>query len=494
MNENLFLTLARGFADQPDKCCLKLPEGGQWSFRQLDTLSARMATVLLSRAATGDRVLMQVQKCPEAVALYLACLRAGLVLVPLNTAYTDSELDYFRQDAEPAIEIDDRSLQRLCLDSSRVDSYVDKHNDIGAAAAVGGSDLAAILYTSGTTGRSKGAMLSHENLCSNALTLHRLWGFEAEDVLLHALPIYHVHGLFVALNTALLNGSTILFHPRFDVAIVREGLAEATVMMGVPTFYTRILAEPAIDREACAGMRLFISGSAPLTEQTFAAFEDRTGHRILERYGMSETGMISSNPLRGERLAGSVGFALPEVEIRTCDDQGQTVPAGEVGVVEVRGPNVFSGYWRMPEKTASEFSEDGFFITGDLGRLDSDGRLWLVGREKDLIISGGLNVYPKEVELCLDSIDGVRETAVIGVPHPDFGEAVVAVCVMDGGLALVEAELQAAIADTLARFKQPKAYIQRADLPRNTMGKVQKNRLRDEYRDWFQARDAAAAK
>ncbi len=486
MSENLFLTLARGFADQPDKCCLKLPDGGQWSFQQLDTLSARMATVLLSQAAPGDRVLMQVQKCPEAVALYLACLRAGLVLVPLNTAYTAAELDYFRQDAEPAIEVDDRGLQRLCLDSTYVDV-------LESVAEVKGEDLAAILYTSGTTGRSKGAMLSHDNLRSNALALHRLWGFRADDVLLHALPIYHVHGLFVALNTALLNGSTVLFQPRFDVTSVRKGLARATVMMGVPTFYTRMLREPAIDRQACAGVRLFICGSAPLTEQTFAAFEARTGHRILERYGMSETGMISSNPLDGERLAGSVGFALPGVEVRICDDQGKPLTEGDVGVVEVRGPNVFSGYWRMPEKTAAEFRDDGFFITGDMGRLDSDGRLWLVGREKDLIITGGLNVYPKEVELCLDGIKGVQESAVIGVPHPDFGEAVVAVCVMADDQAMPETELEAAIADTLARFKQPKAYIQRADLPRNTMGKVQKNQLREDYRDWFQAGEAAAA-
>ncbi len=485
MSENLFLTLARGFADQPDKCCLQLPEGGQWSFQQLDTLSARMAAVLVSRAEPGDRVLMQVQKCPEAVALYLACLRAGLVLVPLNTAYTAAELDYFRQDAEPAIEVDDQSLQRLCLDSTYVDP-------LQVVAEVGGDDLAAILYTSGTTGRSKGAMLSHDNLRSNALTLHKLWGFQADDVLLHALPIYHVHGLFVALNTALLNGSTVLFYPRFDTATLREGLARATVMMGVPTFYTRMLEEPAINRDACAHMRLFICGSAPLTEATFAAFEARTGHRILERYGMSETGMISSNPLDGERLAGSVGFALPGVEVRICDEQGKHLAAGKVGVVEVRGPNVFNGYWRMPEKTAAEFRDDGFFVTGDLGRLDGSGRLWLVGREKDLIISGGLNVYPKEVELCLDSVDGVLETAVIGVPHPDFGEAVVAVCVMVEGRTLDDAGLEAAIADTLARFKQPKAYIQRADLPRNTMGKVQKNQLREDYRDCFQAARAAA--
>jgi malonyl-CoA/methylmalonyl-CoA synthetase len=487
MSETLYLTLARGFADHPDKCCLQLADGGAWSFRELDTLSARMATVLLDRAGAGERVLMQVEKCPEAVALYLACLRAGLVLLPLNTAYTDTELDYFREDAQPALEIDDAGLRRLCLECSRVAPLED-------TSEVSNDSLAAILYTSGTTGRCKGAMLSHDNLRSNALALHSLWGFEADDVLLHALPIYHVHGLFVALNTALMNGSTILFLPRFDVSLVLAQLPAATVMMGVPTFYSRLLESEAFNAESCIGMRLFISGSAPLNEQTFADFEARTGHRILERYGMSETGMLSSNPLQGERLAGSVGYALPDVELRVCDDQGQALPEGEVGVVEARGPNVFRGYWQMPEKTAAEFREDGFFITGDLGRLDADGRLWLVGREKDLIISGGLNVYPKEVELCLDAVEGVRESAVIGVPHADFGEAVVAVWVPAQGTAINEAQLEAALTGQLARFKQPKAYIQREDLPRNTMGKVQKNLLREQYRDWFVSADAAAAR
>ncbi len=485
MSENLYLTLARGFADQPDKCCLQLPDGSTWSFPELDTLSARMARVLLDRAQPGDRVLVQADKSPEAVALYLACLRAGLVLLPLNTAYTAAELDYFRKDAHPAVEIDDAGLRRLCLDSSRVAPLED-------VAGVDEDSLAAILYTSGTTGRSKGAMLSHGNLRSNAETLHQLWGFKPDDVLLHALPIYHVHGLFVALNTALMSGSTILFLPRFDVDTVLAQLPRATLMMGVPTFYSRMLEREDFDRQSVSDMRLFISGSAPLNEQTFAAFEARTGHRILERYGMSETGMLSSNPLDGERLAGSVGYALPGVELRVCNDHGEALPAGEVGVVEVRGPNVFRGYWQMPEKTAAEFREDGFFITGDLGRLDADGRLWLVGREKDLIISGGLNVYPKEVELCLDAVDGVRESAVIGVPHADFGEAVVAVWVAEADSTASEAQLETALAGQLARFKQPKAYIQRSDLPRNTMGKVQKNRLRDEYRDWFAPGDSVA--
>jgi malonyl-CoA/methylmalonyl-CoA synthetase len=329
-------------------------------------------------------------------------------------------------------------------------------------------------------------MLTHGNLASNALTLHRLWGFEDGDVLLHALPIYHVHGLFVALNTAFLNASTILFLDRFDTGIVLEQLPSATVMMGVPTFYSRLLASPDFGPAHYDHMRLFISGSAPLTEQTFAAFEARTGQRILERYGMSETGMITSNPLEGERRAGTVGYPLPGVEIRVCDDAGNELPPGEIGMVEVRGPNVFTGYWRLPEKTAAEFRADGFFVTGDLGHLAADGRLTLAGREKDLIITGGLNVYPKEVELCLDALEGIRESAVIGVPHPDFGEAVVAVCVPSKDNLPDEAGLRAALKNRLARFKQPKKYIQAASLPRNSMGKVQKNHLRQQYRELFQ--------
>jgi malonyl-CoA/methylmalonyl-CoA synthetase len=485
MNRNLYLTLARGFADQPDSCCLRQPGGEDWSFRRLDDLSGGMAATLLQQTSPGDRVLVQVDKCPEAVALYLACLRAGLVLVPLNTAYTAGELDYFRGDSDPAVEIDDAALAALAREAAGCDPLT-------GSAEVSEDDIAAILYTSGTTGRSKGAMLSHGNLASNALTLHELWGFEPGDVLLHALPIYHVHGLFVAMNTALLNGSTVIFLDKFEVDKVLAELPRATIMMGVPTYYTRLLADPAFGPEHCLHMRLFISGSAPLTEQTFAAFEACTGHRILERYGMSETGMISSNPLHGERVAGTVGFALPGVELRVCDDNGALLPSGEVGVVEVRGPNVFRGYWQMPEKTAAEFREDGFFITGDLGQLDAERRLRLVGREKDLVISGGLNVYPKEVELCLDAIDGIRESAVIGLPHPDFGEVVVAVCVPGGEALPEDAKILDQLQGQLAKFKQPKVFIQVDALPRNTMGKVQKNTLRDRYGDWFRVGEKAA--
>jgi malonyl-CoA/methylmalonyl-CoA synthetase len=478
MNANLYLTLSAGYADHLDRCCLRLPGGPDWNYREIDTLSAGLAAVLLETARPGDRVLVQVDKSPAAVALYLACLRAGLILVPLNTAYTETELDYFREDAQPAVEVDNAGLRALCEAAAAAEP--------GRIAEVSRDDVAAILYTSGTTGRPKGAMLSHGNLSSNATTLHRLWGFVDGDVLLHALPIYHVHGLFVALNTALLNASTILFLEKFDTLSVLEKMPEATVMMGVPTFYTRLLASPGFGPEQVGHMRLFISGSAPLTEQTFEEFEARTGQRILERYGMSETGMITSNPLVGQRQAGTVGYPLPGVELRICDREGEVLPPGEVGVVEVRGPNVFAGYWRMPEKTACEFRDDGFFITGDLGRLSADGRLTLAGREKDLIITGGLNVYPREVELCLDDIEGVLESAVIGVPHPDFGEAVVAVCVPRKDNLPDQAALQAQLADRLARFKQPKRYIQVAQLPRNSMGKVQKNLLRDQYRTLFQ--------
>ena len=443
MSGNLYLTLAAGYADHLDRCCLDVPCGRRWSYRDVDTLAGSLAGAMLRRAKPGDRVLVQVNKSPEAVALYLGCLRAGLILVPLNTAYTESELRYFRQDAEPALEIDDEGLAALCEASSA--------EKAPPAAGVEPNDIAAILYTSGTTGRSKGAMLTHGNLASNALTLHKIWGFAPGDVLLHALPIYHVHGLFVALNTAFLNASTVLFLDRFDTETVLAQLSRATSMMGVPTFYTRLLEDPAFGPGHCSTMRLFVSGSAPLTEQTFAAFEARTGQRILERYGMTEAGMITSNPLDGE----------------------------------LRGPNVFAGYWRMPEKTAAEFRDDGFFITGDLGTLAEDGRLTLVGREKDLIISGGLNVYPKEVELCLDSIEGIQESAVIGVPHPDFGEAVVAVCVPSADNLPEDDTLQALLEDRLARFKHPKRFIQVAALPRNTMGKVQKNRLREQYSGLF---------
>jgi malonyl-CoA/methylmalonyl-CoA synthetase len=383
-----------------------------------------------------------------------------------------------------SLEGGDNSLQALC-ELAASDNDVDQ-----PICQRSGEDLAAIVYTSGTTGRSKGAMLTHANLASNALTLHELWGFREGDVLLHALPIFHVHGLFVALNTAMLNASRIIFLPKFDTREVLARLPQATVMMGVPTFYTRLLGDPDFDQRHYQHMRLFISGSAPLTEQTFHAFEARTGQRILERYGMSETGMITSNPLQGERVAGTVGFALPGVELRLSSAEGTPLPPGQVGIIEVRGPNVFPGYWKMPDKTAEDIRGDGWFITGDMGRLDEHGRLSIVGRQKDLIISGGFNVYPKEVELCLDATGQIAESAVIGVPHPDYGEAVVAVCVAaatsrgTSADALREQVLQQ-VRQQLAGFKQPKRFIFVEELPRNAMGKVQKKTLREDYNHLF---------
>ncbi|MDH3640661.1 MAG: AMP-binding protein, partial [Gammaproteobacteria bacterium] len=352
--------------------------------------------------------------------------------------------------------------------------------------APAGADIAAILYTSGTTGRSKGAMLTQQNLLSNALTLLDYWGWQDDDVLLHALPIFHVHGLFVALHCAFLSGTPVLFLPGFNADAVLASLPHATVMMGVPTFYSRLLEHPEFDAEVCGNMRLFISGSAPLTEQTFRAWEERTGLKILERYGMSETAMITSNPLIGERVAGTVGFALPGIETRIADEAGRALPAEEVGIIEVRGPNVFKGYWQMPDKTAEEFRDDGFFVTGDMGRMDSEGRISIVGRAKDLVISGGYNVYPKEVEKLIDEIPGVVESAVIGVPHPDFGEGVVAV-VVPAADEVSEADVGAALDGKLARFKQPKRVMNVAELPRNAMGKVQKNDLRQRFESLFES-------
>jgi malonyl-CoA/methylmalonyl-CoA synthetase len=401
------------------------------------------------------------------VTIYLGVLMAGAVFLPLNAAYTPAEVDYFRGDAEPKVFITDAGAFVSEAAAARA---------LAKTVPRAADDLAAIIYTSGTTGRSKGAMLSHGNLAANALALHEIWGFTPDDVLLHALPIFHVHGLFVAMHCAFLSGAPMVWLPKFEDAAVLAGLAKSTVMMGVPTFYTRLLANPGFTHEAAQHMRLFISGSAPLLESTFAEFEQRTGQRILERYGMSEAAIITSNPLEGERIAGSVGYPLPGVELRIAGGE-------ETGVIEIRGPSVFSAYWRMPEKTAQEFTADGFFITGDVGRRDPDGRVWISGRAKDLIISGGYNVYPKEVELVLDDLAGVVESAVVGVPHPDFGEGVVAVVIGQGD----EAAMVAACREQLAAYKAPKRIVFVDDLPRNAMGKVQKNLLRDRYAGLFTA-------
>ncbi|XOV81489.1 MAG: AMP-binding protein [bacterium] len=492
--QNLYARLDAAFTAHSDKPCLILDDHNIWKFKDL----RRAVAVAVQRLGElgvrpGDRVVVQVEKSPYNLALYLATLCVGGVYVPLNTAYTDAELQYFVEDAAPALFVGSRArtdVTSATLDAQGGGSFFaelpvitvsDSDDQQGLLIEPReGDDLAAILYTSGTTGRSKGAMLSHANLMTNAQALIAAWGWQADDVLLHALPIFHVHGLFIASHCALLSGTPMRWMNKFDADRVQHALADCTVMMGVPTFYTRLLALPDFPVVKLDHMRLFICGSAPLTEQVFEQWRSRTGHTILERYGMSETIINTSNPLHGDRLPATVGFALPGLELRIADDRGQTLPAGEVGTIEVKGPSVFCGYWRMPEKTASEFREDGYFITGDLGTMDAEGRLSIVGRAKDLVISGGYNIYPKEVERALDEMPEVSESAVIGVPHPDFGEALVAVIVPTGAPVNL-AQIDAALAGQLARFKQPKRVVNVAELPRNTMGKVQKNILRDTY-------------
>ncbi|MBI1360061.1 MAG: AMP-binding protein [Alphaproteobacteria bacterium] len=466
MSENLYDLLSGGFPADRSAPCFLLTGGGEVSYGALEQAAAEIAGRFIAEGVKpGDRIAMQVEKSIEAVMIYLATLKAGAVFLPLNSAYTPSEVEYFINDAEPRLFIQDAQAFAA---GSRGAPPLEK------AVARTADDLASIIYTSGTTGRSKGAMLSHGNLSANAKALHRAWGFSSSDVLLHALPIFHVHGLFVAMHCAFLSGCPMVWLPKFVDEDVIDGLRRSTVMMGVPTFYTRLLANDAFTREAASNMRLFISGSAPLLPGTFADFEARTGKRILERYGMSEAVIITSNPLEGDRIAGSVGYPLPGVDLRIGGGQ-------ETGVIEIRGPSMFGGYWRMPEKTAEEFTKDGYFITGDVGRQDPDGRVWISGRAKDLIISGGYNVYPKEIELVLDAMPGVVESAVIGLPHPDFGEGVAAIVIGAGE----ESAMIAACREQLAAFKTPKRIVFVKDLPRNAMGKVQKALLRTEYTNLF---------
>jgi malonyl-CoA/methylmalonyl-CoA synthetase len=500
MSANLYEAfLAR--APRRDKCALEAADGLSLSYGELFARAGRAAQALIDCGVEpGDRVAVQIDKSPDAIVLMLACFKAGAALLPLNTAYTLAELEYFLDDAAPALTIcrpaslvATRALAaRLGLESveslgvardgtfaERIDA-VDREPSTVARAP---DDLAAILYTSGTTGRSKGAMLTHENLASNALALVDLWRFSESDILIHALPVFHTHGLFVASNVALLSGATMIFQPRFDAEAILAAMPRATTLMGVPTFYTRLVEHPDLTRARAEHMRLFVSGSAPLLAETHRLWREKTDHAILERYGMTETNMIASNPYEGERRPGAVGFALPGVSLRVADpESGAPLAQGEVGVVEVKGPNVFKGYWRMPEKTASEFRADGFFITGDLGRIDAEGYLNIVGRAKDLVISGGFNVYPKEIESEIDAIDGVIESAVVGVPHPDFGEGVTAVVVARAGASLDEATVLAALESRLAKYKLPKRVVFVADLPRNAMGKVQKAALREAYK------------
>ena len=497
MNANLYTLFENHFDAGTGSPCVLVPKGRVVHYDELASMSAKIAHALVRAGChPGDRVAAQVDKHWHALALYLACLRAGLVYLPLNVSYQRTELAYFFGDATPrvivcrpeslgAVAAHSGAALVLTLDANGgelIDRAAEMPDQFETHASRP-DDLAAIVYTSGTTGRSKGAMLSHRNLASNALALVEEWGFTRRDVLLHALPIYHVHGLFVATHCALLSGSRMLWLPKFDAKETASLLPLATVMMGVPTYYTRLLAEPSLTREAALTIRLFISGSAPLLPETFDAFRARTGHAILERYGMTETGMLAANPLDGQRVAGTVGKPLPGVTMRVVDDGGRLCSQGTIGHIQVKGSNVFSGYWKMPDKTREEFTADGYFKTGDMGEWVPDegrGHLRLVGRAKDLIITGGLNVYPLEVEERIDSLDGVVESAVIGLPDPDFGEAVTAVVVPVPGHALTERKIIGALKEEIATFKVPKRVFFCDCLPRNAMGKVQKNLLRDQ--------------
>jgi malonyl-CoA/methylmalonyl-CoA synthetase len=466
--------------------------GAQLSYSELDSRTGALAARLAELGVVpGDRVAIQAEKSVSGLLLYLATLRAGAVHLPLNPAYTAAEVRYFLQDSEPALFVGDRERGGGARRAETLEALVAGALHSGANledVPRAPDDLAAILYTSGTTGRSKGAMLTHSNLASNAESLREAWRFTGRDRLLHALPIFHTHGLFVATNVTLLAGGSMIFLPAFDLDEIIRLLPESTAMMGVPTFYTRLLSRPDLTRELVAHVRLFVSGSAPLSAETHRAFEERTGHAILERYGMTETNMNTSNPYDGPRVAGSVGPPLPGVEIRIADPAtGAALPDGEVGVIEIRGPNVCKGYWRMPNKTAEAFRDDGFFISGDLGLIDETGYVRIVGREKDLIITGGLNVYPAEVEAAIEAIPGVAECAVIGAPHPDFGEGVMAVVVARPGAELAEAQMLSMVAESLASYKRPKRIFLVEALPRNAMGKVKKNLLQATYARSFRS-------
>ena len=510
-SQNLFSALRAAFPTDLDAAAVETDEGLRYSWRDLDRATAMMANLLDSLdLPEGSRIAVQVEKSVEAILLYLATLRAGYVFLPLNTAYQSGEIEYFIGNAEPAVVVCSPAnfgwVSKIAfkagtrhvftLGDDRTGSLLERaahHSDRHEVAVRQADDLAVIIYTSGTTGRSKGAMLTHGNMLSNAQMLKDYWGWKSGDVLIHALPIFHVHGLFVAIHGALINGSKMIWMAKFDPKRVIARLPEATVFMGVPTLYVRMLAEPGLNREVCRNMRLFIAGSAPLLIETFNEWITRTGHTILERYGMSETIMLTSNPNsvdsrygnQSERRGGTVGFPLPGVQLRVCGDDGQGLPAGEIGGIQVKGPNVFKGYWRMPEKTAEEFTADGFFKTGDVGMVDERGYVTIVGRSKDLIISGGYNVYPAEIEGAINEMKGVAESAVVGVPHPDFGEVGVAVVIAKPGAVLQPEAIIAELKTRLANFKIPKQCHVVAELPRNTMGKVQKNLLREQYKGEF---------
>jgi malonyl-CoA/methylmalonyl-CoA synthetase len=501
-NANLFSRLFDGL-DDPNRLAIETHDGKRISYGDLIARAGQIANVLVARGVKpGDRVAVQVEKSVENLVLYLATVRAGGVYLPLNTAYTLNELDYFITDAEPTVVVcDPAKADGIAAIAAKVGAKVETLDASGKGSLTEAADkaatsfatvprsrddLAAILYTSGTTGRSKGAMLSHDNLASNSLTLVDYWRFTKDDVLIHALPIYHTHGLFVASNVTLFARAAMIFLPKLDPELIIKLMARATVLMGVPTFYTRLLANPQLSKETTKHMRLFISGSAPLLADTHREWAARTDHAVLERYGMTETNMNTSNPYDGERVPGAVGFPLPGVSARVTDPEtGKELPRDEIGMIEVKGPNVFKGYWRMPEKTKSEFRDDGFFITGDLGKIDAKGYVHILGRGKDLVISGGFNVYPKEIESEIDAMPGVVESAVIGVPHADFGEGVTAVVVCHPDADVSEASVLKGLDGRLAKFKMPKRVFVVSELPRNTMGKVQKNVLRDQYKDIY---------
>jgi malonyl-CoA/methylmalonyl-CoA synthetase len=508
MNQSIFAALRSQFPHDLDSTAIETADGtpALYSWRDLERATAMMANLFGSLdLPAGSRIAVQTEKSVEALMLYLAVLRAGYVYLPLNTAYQAAEIEYFIGNAEPAVVVcsgknfgwvSQIAFKAGCthvftLNEDRSGSLLERaahHSDRHTPAQCRADDLACILYTSGTTGRSKGAMLTHGNILSNAQTLKAYWGWQPGDVLIHTLPLFHVHGLFVAAHGALLNGSKMIWLSKFDPKVVVARLPEATVFMGVPTLYVRLLAEPGLTREACRNMRLFVAGSAPLLVETFNAWRERTGHTILERYGMSETAMLTSNPYDpkdGERRGNTVGFPLPGVQLRVRDERGNVCAANEVGGIEVKGPNVFAGYWRMPEKTKEEFTADGWFKTGDVGKIDERGYVCIVGRNKDLIISGGYNVYPAEIEGFINEMPGVAESAVIGVPHPDFGEAGVAVVVAQLGASLDDAAIVNALKSRIANFKVPKRVYVVPELPRNAMGKVQKNVLREQHKELF---------
>ncbi len=503
MNANLYSLFRSRFPRDLDDCWIETADALYYSWRDLERGSAKIANLLESlNLPSGSRIAAQVEKSPEALMLYLATVRAGFVYLPLNTAYRAAEMSYFIEDAAPAVVVCAPEnfgwVSQIAFknDTGHVFTLDEPRNGrnrgslLSRAAHLSDEfttvhrepdDLAAILYTSGTTGRSKGAMLSHGNLAANIKVLHEVWHWQAGDVLLHALPLFHIHGLFVAAHGALMNGSKMIFLSKFDSASVIHHLPRSTIFMGVPTYYVRLLSDPQFDRSTCEKIRLFVSGSAPLLTETFDDFKQRTGHTILERYGMSETGMLTSNPYEGNRKAGTVGPALPDVSVRIVTTQGTHCAVDEIGDIQVKGPNVFQGYWQMPEKTAEEFTSDRYFKTGDVGRMDNEGYISIVGRSKDLIISGGYNVYPKEIESVIDELPGVLESAVIGIAHPDFGEAVTAVIVPRDGYKLSETDIIAVLKEKIANFKVPKHVHVVEELPRNTMGKVQKNLLREKF-------------